>query len=140
MSSKITENLAPLVLQKAADGVSVRGLSDWLQAEHKVSLSAAAISRWLKKRREERADIAKSVAREALSKTVVSDIDRLEVIRRQVAKKASKLDAIYVTEWVKLKELEVRIIDRKLHYAGADEPTDAATQTLAGLFAELERR
>jgi len=140
-ATKIAEIHEQFVLDLAAHGKSTREIAAAL-AERGCNTTHVSVSRWLKKRRAERADVAKVVVREQLAKTLTGDLDRLETIRRQVAAKASRISKKprQTFAWIKLKELEVKIIDRKLHYSGADDPGDEATATLAGLFAELERR
>jgi len=122
------------VLAKAAENMSVRQISAWLETAHATKVSAATISRFLAKRRTERADVAKTVVREQLGKTLNADLDRLEQIRAELQAQAQDPE-ISLGGYVKLVELEVKVIDRKLHYSGAGEPdTDPNGPTKVQIF------
>lgn len=141
--------LEPLVLEKAAHGMAGREIAEWLEKEHKVKTSYRSVLRFIERTRADRAAIAGAVVREELSKTVLSDLDRVEHIRSKVAQKADALDegAAVTPEWVRewrgLKALEVKILQLKMNLSGAStdlpqgEPTPRdAARVMAKLFSE----
>lgn len=133
-------NLESEVLAKAAENMSVRQISAWLETAHATKVSAATISRFLAKRRTERADVAKAVVREQLGKTLNADLSRLEEIRAELQASAQDPENS-ISEYVKITELEVKVIDRKLHYSGAgepDQPQNGPSATVIVLPAERD--
>lgn len=136
--AKIPPKYEPDLLRLAADGKSIAEIAAWLDAQG-VTTSASGVKRLLKRLRAERAEVSRAVTVEHLGRTVISDLDHLEKIRAEAAERAA--DCLDDKDWVGLKKLEVQILDRKLHYSGAGNPDDpAGGGTLAGLFAQLERR
>lgn len=121
---RIPPALEDAVFAKAGEGLSSRQIVAWLLATHEVSTSHTTVSKLLAKRRTERADVAKAVVREQLGKSLNADIARLEEIRADLAKRAS--GAADTRDFVKLTELELKAIDRKLHYSGADAPDESS--------------
>ena len=124
MSRKgIPEALEREVCDRAANGATTREISGWLLDAHAVTASYGAVARVIKRVRTERAEVTKAVVQAKLAKSALSDIDLLESIRLEVSAKAKKLTrADQAGAWRGLKELELKIIDTKLHYSGADEP------------------
>jgi IS30 family transposase len=122
-NGRIPPALEDAVFAKAGEGLSSRQIAAWLLSQHAVTTSHKTVAKLLARRRSERADVAKSVVREQLGKSLNADIARLEEIRADLAKRAqtaAKDDNL--TGYAKLTELELKAIDRKLHYSGADEP------------------
>lgn len=105
------------ILAKAGEGLTTRAIAAWLKETHNVDTSHKTVAKLIARHRAERADVAKAIVREQLGKTVNADIARLEQIRAGLAKRAAKAKG---PEFAKLTELELKAIDRKLHYAGAD--------------------
>lgn len=106
----------------AAEGSTSDAIAAYFTA-HGTRISGQAIRLRLARTREERGAVAASVTREHLRPVVLSDLDRLDRIRRQVAKKAREVspDLVMTREWTALKRLEADLVDKKLHYAGADD-------------------
>jgi len=119
----IPQALEDAVLAKAGENWSVRRISDWLETDHGVSTSPATVARLIAKYRAERAATAKQVAREQLSRGLTSDLDRLEQIRAECERRASCCSDD--KDWGRLIDLEVKVIDRKLHYAGVGPDTES---------------
>lgn len=129
----ITQAVEEFIAAKAQTGASSRAISAMLLAEMGVTLSHKGVANEMTKRRNERSDIAKNVLREKLGKTLLGDIDRLERVRKQVNARAAKVKDRESpgggkTEWLMCKELEVKILDRKIHYSGADTPDDTLSE------------
>ena len=131
----VTEAVEEFIAVKARMGASSRAISASLLAELGVTLSYKGVAREMLKRRSERADVAKVVVREALGKSLNADLERLESIRASVQKRTASLDPDDTAGFAKLSDLEVKVIDRKLHYSGADTPDDSLTS-----LAEAEDR
>jgi hypothetical protein len=128
----IPANLEGEVLAQAGANLSVRQIADWLATAHGVKVGSATVARFLAKHRAERADVAKAVVREQLGKTLNADISRLEEIRAGLAKRSAKLTGKKdFGAFARLVELELKAIDRKLHYAGADDPDEKGSARAA---------
>lgn len=125
--AKISPDLEREILKKAAAGATTREISSWCAEVHKVSVTFGAIAKMLRKTRETRTDVAAAITREALRPHVVSDLERLEEIRREAAerrKDAIKGKGCAHLDYVRLAQLEVEIIDKKLKLAGAGAGED----------------
>lgn len=126
IARSIPPKLYPHIREQSAAGKTTKQIADWLGVEHGVKTTYRSVARILEKDRAERAPIAREVVRKALEKTVVTDVDRLERVARQASTKATKiaakalLDPAWMRAWVAVKELELRAVDRRLHYSGAD--------------------
>jgi hypothetical protein len=139
MPFAIPPDLESELLAKAASGHTTRQLSAWLLEAHAVDASHAAVARLLAKHRDARADIAKSVVRENLARTLTTDLDVL-------AKHVAKLDALADRSadgepefYLKAVEQLRKLVDTRLHYAGADQP-DTQSDELASLGERAARR
>lgn len=136
----IPASLEDAVLEKAYAGLGCRQISEWLLAEHNVAASYVTVSRWLKRRRNERADIAKVVVREKVTSSVTKDIDRLELF----AKKAMRIARACEHEpavWAKVAEQVRKFTESKLKACGLDQPDgDATASTVAEFFAQALKR
>lgn len=93
MSYKISPTLEREILALAADGKSATEISAWLLAERGVKISRQNVNKRLRQTRVARADVAKAVVREALTKTVVSDLDRLSREQVRVERLGRRLHA-----------------------------------------------
>lgn len=125
--SVISPNLEKEVLRLAAEGMSTRAISAWLDETHGVQASHVAVARLLAKTSETRADVAAAVTREALRPHVVSDLDRLEEIRAEAAERRARAlahDDCSHLDYVRLAQLEADLLDRKLKLAGANQAID----------------
>jgi hypothetical protein len=122
----VTPDVEDFIALKAGSGLSSRAISALLLSEMGVTLSFKGVSKEMSRRRAERSEVARAVVREKLGRTLLSDLDRLERIRKSVAARANRVKDHYTEsgkpEWIMLKELEVKILDRKIHYSGADDP------------------
>jgi len=164
MSKKLTPALERDVLARAAGGESADAIAVWLKKAHKVVISGRALRNRLRATREERSEVVKAVVREKLAPMVASDLDHLERIRTEIAEdrvlarglitKLAKGEAtteaeagswdvreamVWSKQYVKLTELELKAVDRKLHYAGADAPDDPNAE-LASAAERLDSR
>ncbi len=128
----------PEILVRLGKGNSTREVSRWLREECGVEVSYKTIAVHAARERHARADIAKVVLREHLSKTVISDIDHIEGIRAEVAERARKVDPEDHRNYAALKTLELKALDRKLHYSGADAEDPAKDSGISP--AEARRR
>lgn len=140
---KIPPNLEPAILEQAGLGKSLRQICDWLASTHDVHVGPTSIRKKLAKGRAERDVVAKAIVREKLAKTVLSDIDVLELEKRRLRKlarlhfeeaihgvnrvlgKSSTELYCLVTEHLR------KVVDTKLHYSGADTPDDGVAELLA---------
>lgn len=120
----IPPRLESEVISRYADGWSCRRIAEWLQAEHGCDASYGAVARLLKTHREEMASQTRQVAREQLAPSIKSDIsefDKLLERLRNVEDDCAKTPDM-MSHRLKAMELQFRIYDRKLHYAGVGEP------------------
>lgn len=136
MARKISPALEREVLKKSVAGQSTREIAAWLDAEHGVKVTHQTVANLLRQTQETRADVAKSVVREALVGQLVPDLERLEQIRQEAARRAAKQDDDEV--WIKLSKLEAEVIDRKLKASGADAPDESPTAGVRVFLPELE--
>jgi hypothetical protein len=118
-TKKITPKLEPEVLSKAAEGWSSRRIAEHLGTAHNVKVSHVAVAAFLKETRETREEVAAAVTREALRPHVVSDLDRLEEIRQEIAKARGGKMRLRPPDRVALARLEKDLITTKLKFAGA---------------------
>lgn len=153
MSRAIPPDLEPEVLAKYGEGWRSRKIAEWLKVEHGVECSHAAVARIVAHARTERADVAKDVVREKLSKTLTTDLDVLEAELRRVEKLSARLHkrahqdldilekpseadynalrtAMLGADRMVARALEASatltgIAKTKLHFAGADAPDDS---------------
>src|SRR3990167_4247151 len=138
------------VLAKAGEGWTTRRISQWLKDEKGIEASHATVAKLLAKARSFRADVAKVVVREELGKTLLTDLEHLEAIRADLAERAKEcllpadvngqriVNPMAFTAYLKTRELEVKVIDRKLHYAGADEEGEKKTRFVFEVPAKAE--
>jgi len=92
--SKISPKLEKEMLAKAADGLSAGEIVTWFLKDHGIKISRAAIGKRLHQTRVERSEVAKAVVREHLTKTVVSDLDRLAEEQQRVERLGRRLYGI----------------------------------------------
>lgn len=157
---KIPKELEPEIIARTAQGASARQIADWLLADHGVSVKRQSVLAFLHRTGNERAEVAKAVVREVLTRTVTSDLEHLEEIRNELRERRKKaaeaLDALVrssvdpeppegkdpkverrrlYTEamiasrmYTKIIELEIKCLDRRLHYSGADNTDESQRQ------------
>jgi hypothetical protein len=121
----IPSKLEGAVLEKAANGWSCRQIAEWLGKEHAVTASHVTVSRWLKRRRSERADIAKAVVREKVTSSVTKDIDRLELFVKKAMRIARKSESDPIV-WAKVAEQVRKFTESKLKACGLDQDDEPA--------------
>lgn len=102
---KITPNLEKEILAKAADGGSTRAIAAWLLAEHGVKVTHQAVAHLLRQTRQTRAEVAKVVVREQLSKSVISDLGRLEREQRRMERLSKRLHRLAIRSIDKVEQM-----------------------------------
>ena len=149
---KLSPNLEREVLQRYAQGVRTKDLIQWLQSEHGVEISAQALNKFLRETREERAEVAKTVVREALTDHVTSDIDilkrsltRVERLERRLHRKANR--ALSIAEAIAAGKRSVgpdgEPLDPKVAIAlasGADDAAAIALKASAEVRAQVDTK
>lgn len=145
--SKIPPELEPVVTKLAGEGKTSEDIAQHLWREHKIEISSRQVRAFIKRRRDELADVAKAVVREELRKRLIPAIRRLarggqhaEVLERRARTIARKLRAQvheYHPEALKYDAFALKAIDRQakvanllMHYAGLNQP-DAPGQSAA---------
>lgn len=121
----IPASLEEAVLSKASAGWGCRQISEWLAKEHNVTASYVTVSRWLKRRRNERADIAKAVVREKIAGSVTRDVDRLELFVKKAMRIAKKNEHDPIV-WAKVAEQVRKFTEAKLKACGLDQDDEPA--------------
>jgi uncharacterized protein YjbJ (UPF0337 family) len=124
------------VIAKASQGLSSAAIAAWLKEAHGVEVSDRTVRRRVQDRATERADATKGTVREKLGKEVTSDLDEM----RAAADRAKSYEA----ELVKAEDYRgatmaakavAEILDKRLHYAGADaEGEERVPESLADLL------
>jgi hypothetical protein len=89
--SKIPEAIEPEVLQRAAANESMRDIAAWLGKAHGIDVGHVAVARLVKKHREQRAEVTKTVLAERIGQHVTADLDLLE---RQAGQLADVADGL----------------------------------------------
>lgn len=135
--SKIPPNLQTELVARATEGWSSQQIADWLKTEHGVDVSHAAVRKRLAATRTDRAEAAKLVVRETLSRTLGEDIRCLDELRIEAVRrcKAAPDDKT----WALLADQARKLIDTKLHYSGADQPDDPKLSGLADFLGTVLR-
>lgn len=117
-----------------------RELSAWLKADHGITVHFTSVARVLKRLRTERTAATQGAVREKLAREATTDIDRLERLRKSVASRRRKVPECDPQAFARLAQVEASILDRKLHYAGADgEGGPDKPATVAEMLASAER-
>jgi hypothetical protein len=136
---KIPPVLEPELMKLAGDGKTSEDLAQWLWREHKIEVSSRQVRAFIKRRRDELADVAKAVVREELRKRLLPAVRRAarggqhaEVIERRLLRKARQLRETvheFHPEALQYEALALKAIDRQLksanvllHYAGLNTP------------------
>ena len=135
----IPEALDEEILRRAVEGQTTRQIAEWCTSEgHRAT--HGAIANRLKKLRARRAEISKAVVREQLSKTLTSDIRRLE----RFAVKAVRLARKHESDprvWCLLAAEVRKFTEAKLKAAGVDQPDapkfDATPAAARRIMAEV---
>ncbi len=129
--SSIPPVLEPEILAKFGEGWSSTRIAEWLRTEKAIQTSYRSVARVLERTQKERGDVARGVVREQLQKTLVTDLEVMDALRLDLETRAKGLldpegklprESHYL--YLKTRELELKVLDRKLHYAGADEKED----------------
>ena len=126
----------------AGQGVTTRDMAKWCLDTHGITVSHAAIAKMLRQTRETRADVAAAVTREALAPHIVSDLDRMEEIREEMAERRANDPCIDHRDAAVLARLEVEILEKKLKFSGATTEHDrdrlyVASEDLKRMAAEV---
>lgn len=134
------------IMRLSAEGKTYREISQWLGDEHGIKVSYQSVGKFVHARREQLAEVSKTVVREKLAPGLVADVERLNKIAVDSMKLA---DAAYrqampedelvsleaALAYPKLAANAIKATEAKLKAAGVDQPDD----TLSSL-AEAERR
>lgn len=128
---RIPPERIPEILTRSAKGETGDQIAAWL-ATVGVKVSGRSIRKRLEATRTERADAAKVAVRSQLVPLVTSDLDELD----QARKRAQAIEDATKDPELKLKALKIQaeILDKKLHYSGADSPDSAASATVGVLI------
>lgn len=148
------------LIERAAQGASTRDLSQWLKDAKGITASYKAVQRLLSRTKSERADVAKAIVRETITKELPKDLERLEGALTRAVTLAERLhkrthealDALADPEdadpsalrvalasfetlsdrAIKASNAELNAFKVRLHFAGADTPdSDADAASLA---------
>lgn len=122
---KISPALEKEILAKATEGASSRAIAAWLHTERGVKVSPQAVQRVLKLSSQTRAEVARAVVREKLSKTVISDLDRLGREQTRVEKLTKRLYRV-----------AVRSLDTLERLSGAQPKTQTVDQMIDSMSAK----
>lgn len=137
MNRKITPPIERKIIGWATvDGLPPSAMVERILAEDGISVTVQAVRKVVARTKADRQAATQAVVKEQLGRSAVSDLDRLDRIRSQIARKARSVDADpdRVREWTALKKLEAEITDRKLHYAGADAPDESTSKPAVTVF------
>ena len=133
MAFKIPPELHEAILQKSRSSVGVRAIAEWLKREHGVVVAHQTVANLVKREGVERATEARVTARTKLSKTIVSDLDRLELFARKAIRIAKGCEG-EPEVWVKVARELRGILVEKLKLAGATtDDHDGAAELDAAL-------
>lgn len=129
------------ILRLSAERKGTREIAAWLETKG-VHASHMTVATWLKKKKEERALSTQKVLAQEMPRVVTADLDRLEAIYNELDEKAcavvaswshdTKLDlppeklAGRVSDYCKLKELQLKTVALRLQHAGAGKPNEEA--------------
>ena len=125
------------VLRLYALGHASDKIATWLVREKGIAATGRGVRDLLSSIRDERSNSTKALLRDKLGKTTLSDIDVIERIRLQISAKAEKweeraeADSESAMVWLRFKEAELKALERKLHYAGADTPDNTGIELAA---------
>lgn len=78
--SSIPDTLRPAILEKAAEGYSIRDLAAWLDREHGVKVGHATVHRVILETKAERKEVAQAVVRDKLVRGLRHDLERFDAI------------------------------------------------------------
>lgn len=136
--SKLSPDLERIVLAKAGEGMTTDAIAAMLGAEYSIRISGQAIRKRLAQTRIERGVVATAIARESLRPAVLDDLGVLARERGRVRRLATMMyreatsdersvggRAVFGDLYLKALDRLVKIIDTRLHYAGADAGADA---------------
>jgi hypothetical protein len=140
----IPDEYVPAILELAGQRKGTREIAAWLAATHGVKVAHVTVGKLLRELRDERAVNTQLVAQETLAPVVTSDLQELDEIRKRARaiEDAARPDPTKTGReakgnpflMLKAQEMQRKVLDTRLHYAGADGGGDAA-RTLAELTA-----
>lgn len=143
--AKLTLELQELVLARVGKGASHPETVAWLKAEHGVDVTKQAIAKLVKKHRTERADVAKSIARSYIAKTLPKDLeamDRVQARNLELLERAQEeaaqplgLTTTNIEKVVKLTQIVQKADETKKRASGLDQP-DEVINDLAAFLAK----
>jgi hypothetical protein len=136
--AKINEEIRRELLKRAAEGEGSESLAGWLRSAHGITITGRAVRKRIAEVQRERADVAKVIVRETLTREIPDDLARLERIAADAYKMAQghKKDPKL---WCLLMEQVRKVSETKLHFSGADVPDDSLT-TLQAAADRLRHR
>jgi len=147
MSHKLTDELRDVVVAKAAAGMSLQSIADWIKATHKIDVNKSTLSRVVKSHRSDLANVSKGVVRAAIVPTLEAGIQALQARKSRAQKIEEACAAVVLGDehhegdvlsgvpmWAKANAELCRIEELELKAAGVDQPDDAMVDGLVGLL------
>lgn len=156
MSHKLTDDLRDVVVAKAAAGMSLQSIADWIKATHRIDVNKSTLSRVVKSHRSDLANVSKGVVRAAIVPTLEAGIQALQARKARAQKIEEACAAVVlgaevddgeggvirtggdvlsgVPMWAKANAELCRIEELELKAAGVDQPDDAMVDGLVGLL------
>jgi len=128
-ASKIPPELEGEILARYGKGDGGEAIAAWLLSAHGIQVSDRAVRNFLEKKRKEREPIARAVIVEAVTKTVTSDLEALEVLiseSREIQRMAMLVEKKSPTLALEAIRTQLAIRQTRLKFSGGDEP-DAPT-------------
>lgn len=127
----ITPDLEKDIIEQSAEPrASQRSIAAWLLANRGVTIAHQIVGRILRETHAARADATRAHIREHVAPHVIGDLDRLEEIRREAARRMRVQEDDEI--WCKLSKVETEILNQKLKASGLDERDDTHDIAAAG--------
>ena len=137
----VTQPIFEYIVQQAAEGTPHKIIIAEVQDRWGEGITSDAITRMVRRSTEERQVAIRETIGKSLAPLVTSDLELLASIREEIADRAKAWfdrageETSAAAVWIKLKEAEMRCIEKRLHMAGAeglnkDDDTEAATQRI----------
>lgn len=114
---KLTPEQEEEVVRRVTAGETLTAISKWLLAEHGITISRQSLAKRTREKADEQAVRHQIRIQTQLEKTNATDLDRLEVVRTQVAERASTLPPSEVRHWLQAKRLEANILLARIKFS-----------------------